>query len=98
MSRLLEIFTNKCILQVRGVRPFLSDKYDLTSHPNYKYLSDADPKNALDIEKYLSSRLKLKLEEEFNTYEIDVSDEEELMDPMTDDDLFRLPIKQEDTV
>ena len=80
---------NKCILQVRGVRPFLSDKYDLTSHPNYKYLSDADPKNALDIEKYLSSRLKLKLEEEFNTYEIDVSDEEELMDPMTDDDLLQ---------
>ena len=80
---------NKCILQVRGVRPFLSDKYDLTSHPNYKYLSDADPKNALDIEKYLSSRLKLKLEEEFNTYEIDVSDEEKLMDPMTDDDLLQ---------
>lgn len=80
---------NKCILQVRGVRPFLSDKYDLTSHPNYKYLSDADPKNALDIEKYLSTRLKLKLEDEFNIYEIDVSDEEEIMDPMTDDDFMQ---------
>ncbi|MDU8565237.1 TraM recognition domain-containing protein, partial [Faecalibacterium prausnitzii] len=41
----------KCILQLRGVRPFLSDKYDLTQHPNYKYTSDYDPKNALDIEK-----------------------------------------------
>ena len=48
----------KCILQLRGVRPFLSDKYDLTQHPNYKMTSDADPKNALDIEKYLSHKEK----------------------------------------
>ena len=47
----------KCILQLRGVRPFLSDKYDLTQHPNYKLTSDANPKNALDIEKYLSHTL-----------------------------------------
>ena len=47
----------KCILQLRGVRPFLSDKYDITRHPNYKYLSDANPRNAFDIEKYLSTRL-----------------------------------------
>ena len=50
----------KCILQVRGLRPFLSDKYDITKHPNYKYLSDADPKNTFDVEKYMSRRLKLK--------------------------------------
>ena len=50
----------KCILQVRGVRPFLSDKYDLTQHPNYKLTADYDPKNAFDIEKFLNHRLKLK--------------------------------------
>lgn len=53
----------KCILQLRGVRPFLSDKYDITKHPNYKYLSDANEKNAFDIEKYLSTRLVLKADE-----------------------------------
>ena len=53
----------KCILQLRGVRPFLSDKYDITKHPNYKYLSDANPKNAFDIEKYLSTKLVLKADE-----------------------------------
>lgn len=50
----------KCILQLRGVRPFLSDKYDLTQHPNYKYTSDYDSKNAFDIEKFLNRKLKLK--------------------------------------
>ncbi len=63
----------KCILQLRGVRPFLSDKYDVTQHPNYKYLSDANPKNAFDVEKYLSTRLKLRPEEEFEVFEADVS-------------------------
>ena len=58
----------KCILQLRGVRPFLSDKYDITKHPNYKYLSDANPKNAFDIEKFLSTKLKLKPEEEFEVF------------------------------
>ena len=48
----------KCLLQVRGVRPFLSKKYDITKHPNYKYLSDFNPKNTFDIEKYLSTRLE----------------------------------------
>ena len=61
----------KCILQVRGLRPFLSDKYDITKHPNYKYLSDADPKNTFDVEKYMSRRLKLKAGEEYDVYEID---------------------------
>ena len=60
----------KCILQLRGVRPFKSDKYDITQHPNYKYLSDADPKNNFDIEKFLSTRLKTKPNDTFDTYEI----------------------------
>ena len=55
----------KCILQLRGVRPFLSDKYDLTQHPNYKMTSDADPKNALDIEKYLSHKEKIRTDDQF---------------------------------
>ena len=55
----------KCILQLRGVRPFLSDKYDLTQHPNYKLTSDADPKNALDIEKYLSRKEKIRPDDQF---------------------------------
>lgn len=66
----------KCILQVRGLRPFLSDKYDITKHPNYKYLSDADSKNTFDIEKYMSHRLKLKADEEYDVYEIDETDDE----------------------
>ncbi len=61
----------KCILQVRGLRPFRSDTYDITKHPNYKYLSDADPKNTFDVEKYMSRRLKLKADEEYDVYEID---------------------------
>jgi len=64
----------KCVLQIRGVRPFLSEKYDLTKHPNYKYTSDADPKNAFNIEDFLSHRLKLKTEDSFEVEEIDLSD------------------------
>ena len=59
----------KCILQLRGVRPFLSDKYDITKHPNYKYLSDANPRNAFDIEKYLSTRLMLKADEVYEVFD-----------------------------
>ena len=55
----------KCILQLRGVRPFLSDKYDLTQHPNYKYTSDYDPKNALDIEKFLIRKEKIHPDDTF---------------------------------
>ena len=76
----------KCILQLRGVRPFLSDKYDITAHPNYRYLSDSDPKNAFHIEKYLSRQLKLRLEEESMAYEIDVNaDDEEQLEELTDE-------------
>ncbi|WP_346670295.1 VirD4-like conjugal transfer protein, CD1115 family [uncultured Subdoligranulum sp.] len=63
----------KCILQLRGVRPFLSDKYDITQHPNYKYTADADPKNAFDIEGYLKARLKLKPNQICDVYEIDAA-------------------------
>ena len=63
----------KCILQLRGVRPFLSEKYDLTQHPNYKYTADADPKNAFDIEGYLKARLKLKPGDVCDVYEIDAA-------------------------
>ena len=65
----------KCILQLRGVRPFLSDKYDITQHPNYKYLSDYDSRNAFDIEKYLSTRFKPKPDDVFNAYFVDLSGE-----------------------
>ena len=67
----------KCILQLRGVRPFLSNKYDITKHPNYKYLSDADPRNAFNIEKYLSTRLKPKPDEIYEVYHMDLSAEPE---------------------
>ena len=59
----------KCILQLRGVRPFLSDKYDITRHPNYKYLSDSNPRNAFDIEKYLSTRLVPKADEVYEVFD-----------------------------
>lgn len=65
----------KCILQLRGVRPFLSEKYDITKHPNYKYLSDADRRNTFDIEKFLSTKLKVKPEETYEVYEIDAASE-----------------------
>jgi len=65
----------KCILQLRGVRPFLSDKYDITKHPNYKYLSDADEKNTFNIEKFLSTKLKTKPNDTFDVYEIPESAE-----------------------
>ncbi len=66
----------KCILQLRGVRPFLSDKYDITKHPNYKYLSDYDKKNAFNIEHFLSNKLKLRPDEEYGVFDVDVSGEE----------------------
>ena len=65
----------KCILQLRGVRPFFSDKFDITKHPNYKYLSDSDKKNTFDVEKHLRRRPAIvKPEEVFDCYEIDAAD------------------------
>ena len=66
----------KCILQVRGVRPFLSEKYDITKHPNYKYTSDYDKKNTFDMEKYQRRRrAKIAPDEVFDYYKIDLPEE-----------------------
>ena len=73
-----------CILQLRGVRPFFSKKYDITKHPRYKYLSDADKKNTFDVERYIQVQRKKKKhpsaviapEEPFDLYEIELSDED----------------------
>ena len=67
----------KCILQLRGVRPFLSEKYDITQHPNYRYLSDADPKNAFDIDAYLDHVLKIRVNDVYEQYEVVVEDDDE---------------------
>ena len=69
IDELAVLDSGKCILQLRGVRPFLSDKYDITRHPNYKYLSDANPRNAFDIEKYLSTRLVPKADEVYEVFD-----------------------------
>lgn len=61
----------KCILQVQGVRPFFSDKFDITKHPQYKYLSDYNPKNTFDVAAYLRRRLKVEAEDEFEVYEME---------------------------
>ena len=66
----------KCILQLRGVRPFLSDKFDITQHPLYKYLADHDKKNAFDIARFLSTRLKPRPNEVYDVFEVDVSEED----------------------
>ena len=60
----------KCLLQIRGVRPFLSRKYDITKHPNYRLLSDYNPKNHFDIEKFLSTRLPIRPGELYRNYEV----------------------------
>lgn len=65
MDELAVLEGSKCILQLRGVRPFLSAKYDLTKHPNYHMTGDYDKKNMFDIEKYLKRKMKLKLDEQY---------------------------------
>ncbi len=75
MDELAVMDGGKCILQLRGVRPFLSEKYDITKHPNYKYLSDFDKRNTFNIEKYLSTKFKPKPDEVYDVYEIDLTDE-----------------------
>ena len=65
---------NKSILSLRDVRPFLSDKYDITQHPNYKYLADSDKKNALNVERFLSTQLKIKTKEVFDVYSVDMTE------------------------
>ena len=67
---------SKCVLQLRGVRPFLSDKYDITKHKNYPLLSDADPKHAFDVGKFVSTRLKVNPDEPYLISEFVAADEE----------------------
>lgn len=67
---------NKCILQLRGVRPFLSNKYDITKHKRYKELADADKRNAFDVEKYLEHKLVFSQNTEFEVYEVNVTEED----------------------
>ena len=69
---------SKCVLQLRGVRPFLSNKYDITRHPNYKYLSDYDKKNTFDVEKFLSTKLRVVPDEAYDVYEISVEESQDL--------------------
>ena len=66
----------RCIFMLRGVRPFLSGKYDLTKHPNYKYTADADPKNVFDMERYMKKRQRMAIKpaDSFDVYEIDVTE------------------------
>ena len=68
---------NKCILQLRGVRPFLSDKFDITKHKRYQELSDYDERNAFDVEAYMKHQLKVRRQEEFDLYEVDGNEAEE---------------------
>ena len=70
----------KCVLQLRGVRPFYSDKFDITKHPNYIYTADYDPRNAFDIEKYLSTKLRPKADEVYESYDEGTVTEEDLKD------------------
>jgi len=74
MDELAVLDGEMCILQVRGVRPFLSKKYDITKHPLYRQLSDYDKRNRFNVEKYLSTRLKVKPTDMFEVYDIDLSD------------------------
>ena len=78
MDELSVMDGGKCILQLRGVRPFFSEKYDITKHPKYKHLSDFDKRNAFDIEKFLSTKLKLKPDDVYEVF--DVGGEEETAD------------------
>lgn len=69
---------NKCILQLRGVRPFFSDKFDITRHKRYKELSDYDKKNAFDVEAYMKHQLRLRVKEEFDLFEVDGNENEDI--------------------
>jgi type IV secretion system protein VirD4 len=74
MDELTTMDGNKCILQLRGLRPFLSHKYDLKKHPNYRFTAEADKKNTFDVAKLINRRMKLKPDEEYTTYEVSAED------------------------
>lgn len=77
MDELAVMEGGKCILQLRGVRPFFSSKYDLTQHPRYKYLLDYDEKNRFDVAAYLSTQLRLKPGDQYLSYEFDYTELED---------------------
>ena len=76
MDELSVMDGSKCVLQLRGVRPFLSDKYDITKHKNYRFLSDDEPKNAFDIGKFVSTELKVDPNEPYQICEYTPTDED----------------------
>ena len=86
MDELATMDGSKCILQLRGVRPFLSDKYDITRHPNYHLLSDYNKANAFDIQAYLSPALTVRMNEVYDTYEVTVEEDEMEEEIVEDDD------------
>lgn len=67
---------NKCILQLRGVRPFLSDKFDITKHKRYRELADYDKRNEFDVEAYMKHELRLAVDEAFDFYEIELTEDD----------------------
>jgi len=77
MDELAVLDNSKCILQLRGVRPFLSNKYDVTKHPNYRYLADYNEKYTFNIERFLNTKLTVKPDDVFDVYETDLKDDEE---------------------
>ena len=86
---------NKCILQLRGLRPFLSPKYDLRKHPNFKYTAEADKRNAFDAVRLINTKLNVKPDDVFTVYEADAPDEhicgdEDILnyDDLDDPDIF----------
>ena len=75
MDELTTMPGNKCILQLRGLRPFLSPKYDLRKHPNFKYTAEADKRNAFDIGRLVNRRMRLNPNEQYTIYEVDAAEE-----------------------
>ena len=75
IDELAVLDNGKCILQLRGIRPFLSDKYDITHHRNYRYLADYDKRNTFSIDKYLNTKLSVKSDDVFDVYEVEVTED-----------------------
>jgi Type IV secretory pathway, VirD4 components len=84
MDELTTMDGNKCILQLRGLRPFLSQKYDLKKHPNFKYTAEADKRNAFDAARLVTRRMKLNPNEEYTVYEVDAEAEAAAIDENED--------------
>ena len=86
IDELMTMPGDKCILMLRGVRPFLSPKYDLRKHPNFKYTAEADKRNAFDARRLVNRRMRLRPDEEYTVFTVDATDEDEVSDD--DEDLF----------